>query len=217
MNMNKKRIVTWGAFILGLVILLFGLAKLGAKSSGNITTASSTLLAPVTDSDWFKGSAKAPHSIVEYSDFQCPACASYYPLIKRLTDEYPNEVRVVYRHFPLEELHKNAKPAAIAAEAAGKQGKFFEMHDALFNTQDQWAKDGNPELTFEDLAGSLGMNGKQFKEDVNNPELKKRVEENISQAVQNGIGGTPTLFLDGKLIQTPNSYEELVQLVVGKK
>lgn len=214
--MDKKRILTWGALILGLAALLFGLAKLGAKSGG-ITATNDKLLTPVTASDWSRGSATAPHTLVEYSDFQCPACGAYYPLVKRLTDERPNDVRVVYRHFPLEELHKNAKVAAIAAEAAGKQGKFFEMHDALFNTQDQWGKDENPEITFQDLAGSLGLNGKQFKEDMANPDLKAKVEASIADGFKNGINSTPTLFLDGKLIQNPNSYEELVQLVTTKK
>lgn len=208
--------MTWGGFVLGLLFLLLVLAKMGAQS-GPSSTVGDKLAVPVAANEWTRGSSSTPHVLVEYSDFQCPACATYYPVIKRLTDEHGTDVRVIFRHFPLTELHENALIAGIAAEAAGKQGKFFEMHDALFNTQDTWGTDKNPEITFEDLAGSLGLDSKKFKADLSDPELKKKVENSRAEALRNGLSGTPALFLDGKLIENPNSYAELVALVTEKK
>lgn len=89
--------------------------------------------------DNVKGSREAKAVLIEYSDFQCPACQVYYPVVKQLTEELGNEILVVYRHFPLTTIHPNALPAAKAAEAAGKQGKFWEMHDMLFDKQSEWS------------------------------------------------------------------------------
>ena len=155
--MDKKRILTWGGFILGMAVLLIGLAKLGSNPNAGSGTVGSGLAVAVSDSDWSHGSKTATHTIVEYSDFQCPACNSYFPLLKRLTEDHGNEVRVIYRNFPLDQIHPNARAAAWAAEAAGRQGKFFEMHDALFNTQGNWSADANPKIYFEDLSVSLSL------------------------------------------------------------
>lgn len=210
--MDTKRILTWGGFILGMVILLFGLAKLGSNSTGG-GAVGSNLSVPVSDSDWSKGSNTATHTIVEYSDFQCPACSSYAPLLKRLAEEHPNDVRLVYRHFPLDQIHPNARPAAWAAEAAGMQGKFFEMHDALFNTQGNWSADANPKIFFEDLAFSLGLDTARFKADMESQTVKDKVNSSAASGASSGVNSTPSLFLDGKLINNPGSYEELVNLV----
>lgn len=204
--------LTWGGFILGMVALLALLAKLGSgtPSGGQV---GAPLRTTVSETEWSKGSATAPHTIVEYSDFQCPGCAGYYPLLKRLTDEHGDAVRLVYRHFPLEQIHKNARAAARAAEAAGRQGKFFEMHDALFNTQDAWGDDSAPNIFFEDLAGSLGLDTTKFKADLNDSSIDDGINAGLSSGKASGVNSTPSLFLDGKLISNPGSYEELVRLV----
>lgn len=211
--MDTKRLLTWGGFILGLVVLLFGLAKLGSNSSVGGGAVGSALSIPVSDGDWSKGEKTAPNTIVEYSDFQCPACNSYYPLLRRLTTEHGTQVRVVYRHFPLDQIHPNARIAARAAEAAGLQGKFFEMHDALFNTQDTWGTDKNPEIYFEDLAHSLGLDTTKFKADLDSQATKDRVNSMAASGASSGVNSTPTLFFNGALISNPGSYEELVNLV----
>ncbi len=213
--MDKKRIIIWALFILGLIGLLVLLAKLGTKPAPS--SPGTALPSSVTDADWSKGSPTAKHTIVEYSDFQCPGCASFYPLLKRLVDENPSDVRIVYRFFPLRSIHTNAQKSAQAAHAAGLQGKFWEMHDALFNTQDSWGKDERPELSFEDLAVSLGLDGRKFKDDLNNPATADRVNRDFNSAQAAGLGGTPTLFFDGVLIKTPGSYDELVALIKSGK
>lgn len=211
--MDRKQILTWGGFILGMAVLLVGLAKLGSNSNTGGGEVGSNLSVAVSDSDWSKGSKTATHTIVEYSDFQCPACGAYAPLLKRLADEHPNDVRLVYRHFPLDQVHPNARAAAWAAEAAGMQGKFFEMHDALFNTQETWSADASPEIFFEDLAHSLGMDSGKFKTDMKSQAVKDKVTTLAASGSSSGVNSTPSLFLDGKLITNPSSYEELVGLV----
>lgn len=215
--MDKKRIIIWSSFILAMVALLVLLAKFGGTTSTGGNTVGAKLASPITDADWSKGSATAKHTIVEYSDFQCPSCAAYYPLLKRLVAENPNDVRLVYRFFPLRTLHQNAQKSAEAAQAAGLQGKFWELHDALFNTQTSWENDEHPEITFEDLASSLGLDGKKFKDDLNSPAVTDRVNRDFNSAQATGLDSTPSLLFDGVLIKTPNSYEELVALIKGWK
>ncbi len=212
--MDKKRILTWGSFILGMAVLLITLAKLGSSSNtGGGGEPGSKLTVAVSDTDWSRGSKTATHTIVDYSDFQCPACGAYSPLLKRLADEHGQNVRVIYRHFPLEQIHTNAKSAAEAAEAAGLQGKFFEMHDAIFNTQDSWSSDANPKIFFEDLSFSLGLDTARFKIDMESQEVKNKIDTMISGGKNTGVQSTPSLFFDGKLITNPDSYEKLVNLV----
>ncbi|MBP7992803.1 MAG: thioredoxin domain-containing protein [Candidatus Magasanikbacteria bacterium] len=214
--MDAKRILTWGGFILGLVVLLMVLAKYGTSSVSNNASVGAPLKAVVTDSDWSVGSKDAPHTLVEYTDFQCPACASYHPLLKRLGEEHGKDVRIVYRHFPLDQIHPNARAAARASEAAGLQGKYFEMQAALFNTQGTWGTDKTPHIFFEDLAFSVGLDVTKFKADLNSTAVSDKVNSQVAGGVNSGVNSTPSLFFDGTLISNPGSYEELVSLVTAK-
>ncbi len=206
---NWKSIGLWGGFILVLVGLLIGLAQLGTKT---MTTTSGSLVVEVQPEDQVKGKADAPNTLVEYSDFQCPACAQYQPMIKRFMAEAGDNVRFVYRHYPLITIHPNAKSAAIAAEAAGKQGKFWEMHDALFNTQDTWSSDRNPEFLFEDYAKSLGLDVTAFKADMKSDATKDKVERDMRSGDRSGVQSTPTFYWNGTLIQ-PQSYDDFKKLI----
>ena len=122
---------------MGLIGATWGMAQLASSGSKP-----ALLTSAVSDSDWVKGNRSAPVVLVEYSDFQCPACAASAPLVKQLTEEFGNKIAFVYRHFPLPQ-HKNAYPAAQAAEAAGKQGKFWEMADLIFANQTKWENLGS--------------------------------------------------------------------------
>ncbi|KKW42839.1 MAG: DSBA oxidoreductase [Candidatus Magasanikbacteria bacterium GW2011_GWA2_56_11] len=211
MNPNTRRILIWSAFTLGLVGLLFGLAKLGTSGQGASPAAGLALAVPVTDEDWSKGNKDAPVTVVEYSDFQCPACQLYYKIVKQISEDMPDKVRFVYRHYPLRQTHPNAEAASLASEAAGMQGKFWQLHDALFETQDSWARDTNPAIYFEDLASSLGLDVKKFKEDMKSPAAKNKVDRDYRSGA--GIEGTPTFFVNGRLVNSPRSYEEFKTLV----
>ena len=210
MNPTFKRVLIWGSVTAALALMVFGLAKLGTKSA---TPKNLTLKNSAAAADWSKGNENALNVLVEYSDFQCPACALYYPVVKRLAAEIPDKVRVVYRHFPLRQTHQFAQIAAEASEAAGNQGKFWDMHDILFNTQDTWSKEKNPEESFAKYAGSLGLDVEKFKQDLKSPETKQKVQEDLTSAEAMRLNQTPTFFLNGSQISPRASYEEFKQLI----
>ncbi len=114
----------------------------------------------VTEADWSKGNLESPVVLLEYSDFQCPACKARGPIIENLLGEFGDHIRFVYRHMPLSSIHNNAQLAAQATEAAGVQGKFWEMHDHLFETQSEWSGLSKSKLTESQVlaAGELGIN-----------------------------------------------------------
>lgn len=206
-----KRLIIWTAIVLGLFGMMVLLAKLSVNSGAGAPNPE--LLTPVMEIDQFKGNPSAPTTIVEYSDFQCPFCAKFYPLTAQLVKEMPDQVKFVYRHFPLRSIHKNAQLAGQAAEAAGKQGKFWEMHDVLFNTQDSWSALEKPEEKFTEYANSLGLDLTKFSADLNSREVIDKVNADYKDAVRNGINGTPTIFVNGKKVELPASYEELKNLI----
>ena len=130
--MNIKRILFWLGFIVVIGLIIWGMIAAGKKASRE--TANLPLPDQITAQDWARGNVNGPVTIVEYSDFQCPACGIYFPVVEQLFKEYASNMRFVYRHFPLPQ-HANAIPAAKASEAAGKQGKFWEMYEMIFSTQ----------------------------------------------------------------------------------
>ncbi len=209
MKINKNAL-SLGLLVLGMVGMLFGLAKLANRTSAT----PEDLTLPVTAQEHFQGKADAPVTLVEYSDFQCPACRSFEPTLKRLLTEYDEEVKLVYRHFPLRSIHPNAQKAAEASEAAGLQGKFWEYHGVLFNTQDTWAKEGNPEALFVEYAKSLGLNEEQFKKDLQSDTVKNKVNNDAKSGEDAHLSGTPSFFLNGKFFPLPNSYEALSAAIV---
>lgn len=169
----------------------------------------------LNDNDWIKGNRSAKVVIVEYSDFQCPACASYVPLLTKLLEDFKDDISLVYRHFPLPN-HKNAKGAAYAAEAAGKQGKFWEMHNLIFEKQTEWSKEKNPDNLFENYARVLGLDTNKFSSDFKSEEIKNKVEESYQGAVILRLNYTPTFFLNGQKIENPRSYEDFKKIIQEK-
>lgn len=212
MSPKVRSILIWSVFGLAIIGMLYGLAKLGTKTGPN-PGAGTALNGAVTEADRIRGTATAPNTLVEYSDFQCPACAAYEPMVQRLVKENPDKVRLVYRHYPLRSIHPNAQAAAEAAEAANLQGKFWEMHDMLFNTQNDWARDSKPEAKFAEYARSLGLNVDQFKTDSESKGVREKIDADYSSGTRSGVQGTPTFFLNGKLISSPQTYEEFKALV----
>ena len=151
-------------------------------------------------------------TLVEYSDFQCPACATYFPVLNQLAAEYASSTRIVYRHFPLEQ-HKNARLAAYAAEAAATQGKFFEMHDMLFAEQTKWSELADPAPVFTSYAQTLGLNMEQFAADGASQALKDRVERDVASGKVYAVNATPTFYVNGRKIKNPGSYQEFKALI----
>lgn len=190
---------------------IYGLIQLGGPPS---TTAPVDRL---TDADHVQGSASAKVVLIEYSDFQCPACGAYYPIVKQLGQTFSDELAIVYRHFPLRSIHKNADIAARAAEASGKQDKFFEIHDLLFEQQEAWSDLIDPTETFVGYATKLGLDLERFRNDLRSDSTKDRVNRDYQSGIAARVQGTPTFFLNGKKINNPRSFEEFRKLIESAK
>jgi protein-disulfide isomerase len=188
-----------------VVIVLVALMVWGVNSGTNINPPFEAGVVHPLDN--VEGNAKSKVVIVEYSDFECPACRTYYSVMKQLMVEFKDQVALVYRNFPLTEIHVNAELAARAAQAAGKQGKFWEMHDLLFEKQSEWASAANPETFFESYAALLGVSADQFKADFRSREIRDFVRAQRASAIKLGLQGTPTFFINGKQIQNPTSVD----------
>lgn len=160
----------------------------------------------VTFEPHIKGRADAPVVLVEYSDFQCPACAAFQPYLNEVLAAYGDSIRFEYKYFPLP-IHPMAEPAARAAEAAGIQGAFFEFGDKLFENQDVWSKNLNPNALFVQYATELGLDTDQFKRHLNSSLVRDKVKEDGQAARAAGLTGTPTFFLNGERMNL-QSYED---------
>jgi len=200
--------------IILIAVALATIGFLGYKLISYIstpTTAGNEALA-VTDADWVRGNKEAKVTLVEYADFECPACAAYEPLVERLIQDFPEQLRVVSRHYPLINIHKNAMPASQAAEAAGKQGKFWEMGKVLYERQEEWVELSNSEDKFSEYARELGLNEEQFLSDYDSQPVKDKINADILTSQRLRLSYTPSFLLDGRLI-SPKNYDEFKKLV----
>lgn len=213
---NKYSILVWGLIILGIIGIVFGMIAVVTKNSGNPGNA---LVRPVDSGDWISGPREAKAILVEYSDFQCSACQYYYFILKKLENDFPQQLQVVYRYFPLEQIHKYSKLSAQAAEASGKQGKFWEMHNLLFEKQNEWSVSPDAESNFIIYAQILNLDVNKFRSDLNSKETEDRIQKDVLSAYEMKLAGTPAFFLNGKQILNPRDYEEfkgIVQKEIGK-
>ncbi|MDX6271775.1 MAG: hypothetical protein QOD28_2998 [Acidobacteriota bacterium] len=155
---------------------------------------------------WSIGSANAPVTIEEFGDYQCPPCGAVFPELEKIREDYGDRVRLVFRHYPLTRIHRNALAAAHAAEAAGLQGKFWEMHGQLYRGQKSWenATDADATARFAAYARTLGLDAERFARDVNSEAADKRVVADHERARSLGVDGTPTFFINGRQLP-PNA------------
>ena len=154
--------------------------------------------------------------LVEFGDYQCPACASVNPDIEKLKEEYKDTMTFVYRNFPLPG-HANAQAAAEAAEAAASQGKFWEMHTLLFEKQNEWSALADPNSLFTQYAESLGLDKEQFADDITGKANKDRISSDQSDGYAVGVSGTPTFFVNGKKLNSIDydSIKKAIDLELG--
>jgi protein-disulfide isomerase len=164
--------------------------------------------APITH---LRGRADAPVLLEEYGDFQCPPCGFFHPILKRLEGEYPTQLRVAFHHFPLRNMHPHADEAARAAEAAALQGKFWQMHDMLFEKQKEWNEAANARTLFLGYARTLGLDVQKFSQDMDGTTINSRVMNDEKGGTARGVTGTPTVFLNGREVpyETAIDYNRL--------
>ncbi len=153
----------------------------------------SKLKPAVNSSDHIQGNESAPIELVEYGDYQCPHCGRAYPIIKKIQERLGDKLKFVFRNFPLAEAHPDAVHAAIAAEAASAQDKFWEMHDIIFENQENL---GDPDLVT--YAKKTGLNTAKFKADFEKPEFLGKVESDFESGIRSGVNGTPSFFINGE-------------------
>jgi protein-disulfide isomerase len=205
-----KRVALWSfvALLVGGVVL--GIIWLVQSPTGKDAPAS---VAAVAEHDRVKGSRESRVILIEYSDFQCPACATYYPLVKSLAEELGNDIAVVYRHFLVTQPRQRASLASQASEAAGEQGKFWEYHDVLFERQQEWTKTGDAEKLFIQYAQDLGLDKELFAKALDSEKVKDKINQDGASASRARVNVTPTFFLNGEKLQNPRSYEEFRNII----
>lgn len=195
----------WKIFIVGAVLLL-GVSIVIAQQAGQKANEG------VVVESHIKGNEAATVELVEYSDFQCPACGQFYPLLKEVMADYGDDLKFEYRHFPLTAIHPYAAPAARAAEAAGQQGKFWEMHDLLFENQSVWSRAGQADPYFIQYAEELGLDIDTFRRHLGSSILSQAVVDDLRDAQNKGFTGTPTFLLNGERMKF-GTYDEFRQQI----
>jgi protein-disulfide isomerase len=167
----------------------------------------STQLKPsVGSNDHLQGNRNAPLELVEFGDYQCPHCGRAYPIIKAVQQSMGDQLKFVFRNFPLSEIHPEAFESAIATEAAALQDKFWEMHDIIFEHQLHL----DPEYLFL-YAQKIGLDLNQFKDDIQRKALADKVEADFESGVRSGVNGTPSFFINGKKYQGSWEQSELLK------
>ncbi len=204
--MGKK---FWIALIV-VIVGFIGFFWLSSDKEAAETADTSSTVAPPTH---LVGKQDAAVKLVEYSDFQCPACGSYYPIVEEVIEKYKDRISFEYRHYPLITVHRNALAAARASEAAGKQGKFWEMYRLLFTNQSEWSESDDSRIVFENYAKQLGLELETYNADFASSETNDSINASIREFNKLGLPkSTPTFLLNGKKIQ-PRDLEDFSRLI----
>jgi protein-disulfide isomerase len=175
------------------------------------------------ESNNFYGQEEGIITVTEFADFQCPACAGFYPIISQVKEQFADQVRFEYKHFPLVQIHPNATTAHRAAQAAANQGKFWEMHDLLFERQQSWSDSTNSAGVFEQYARELGLDMDKYQAEVNTSEILSVINADIEAGKSRSVTGTPTFFIDGEVIEdtstisTVDGFSRLIQEKIDAK
>ncbi len=166
------------------------------------------LKVPVTPDDHIQGNINAPITLVEYGDFQCPYCGAAFPIIKEVQNNFGDQLRFVFRHFPLSEVHEFAKAAASTAEFAGTYHKFWEMHDEIYENQDMLSEE-----MLTQLADSMGLNSKELLKAIKNNKFESKIQKDFMGGVRSGVNGTPSLFINDHRYSGSVDFDSIVQAI----
>jgi len=168
----------------------------------------------VGDADHVRGNPDAPVTLTVYADFQCPACQSEWETITRAWPRIRDDVRLVYRYFPLD-THRFSFQAARYAQAAANQGMFWEMHDMLFATQQEWTLVADPTALFDNYAEQLGLDLEQLRADIESSAVRAKIISDQQGGIRAGVRSTPALFINGDIVQNPATPGALVDLITA--
>jgi protein-disulfide isomerase len=210
------------------IIALVGLAAFGggamlyqAKRS-QATAIPQAMAAPKDRAEevHVRGAANAAVTLEEFGDFQCPPCGGLEGPLQQIERDYASSLRVIFRNFPFT-IHEHAHEAAYAAEAAGLQGRFWEMHDLLYREQSVWAKSNDVQSLFDAYAGMIGLNLERFKKDVGGEEVKAKVEADRKRGEALGVRNTPTIFINNESVPptslNPTALRAAIDAAVKEK
>lgn len=189
------------------------------RSPANGTSAMTTAPEPGSEPAHALGNANAPVTLEEFGDFECPPCGLLHPILKQMESDFgPTKLRIIFREFPLVPAHAHALAAARAAEAAGLQGKFWEMHDMIYENQKTWHEAFDVRPIFEGYATKIGLNLEQFQRDQANEIVERRIFQDGKRAHSLGVQGTPTVFMNGREIPyaslAPDTLKKLIEAEV---
>ena len=211
--------------IIVTIILVVGgvflMSKGGSQPSNSTAPVSSDILIPkgdyetggIENGNYLPASASAKVTLVEFGDYECPACGEYHPLVKQLLTDFAGKINFAFRNYPLSQ-HPNAPISAQAAEAAGLQGKFWQMHDKIYESQNDWATSNDAESIFVSYAQSLGLDVNKFKSDISSSQVATKVQNDTNDGNLVNITETPTFYLDGvKIINPPADYNSLKSII----
>ncbi|MDQ3099398.1 MAG: DsbA family protein [bacterium] len=202
--------------LIGIVVvtlgLLFGGAYYLTVSAPPEAKATVDVKETLSSSAYNKGDKNAKIKIVEYADFQCPACYASEPIIQRVLKEYEGKYYFEYHHYPLP-MHKWAQDAAESAEAAGEQGKFWEYHEALFAKQNEWSEKPNAVESFKQYAKDLKLDEKKFNNSLDSHKFRDKVLDSVKKGNELAVSSTPTFFVNGKRVVGGLSYDAWKTLI----
>jgi protein-disulfide isomerase len=200
-----------------VVILIF--VGIIALSGGKTAAPSGKTGSSNTLTQHIEGQGQSKVTLVEYGDYECPYCGQYYPIVKQVAAEFNQQIYFQFRNFPLTSVHPNAFAGARAAEAAALQNKFWQMHDLLYENQNQWSTASNPSTFFNQYAQQIGLNVTQFQTDFASSTVNDLINADEAQGTKLGVAGTPTFYLDDKQINAANigDFEKLIKAEIAKK
>jgi len=229
-SQSKTRAFGLGIFlVLSLGVAAFGVTRAATYSSKDTGILESKKVQKeeevykppvVTKEDHARGVGELQNVLLEYSDFQCPICAPYASMVSDIEKEFRGKLTVVYRNFPKDTLHANAHLAARAVQAAGEQGKFWQMHDMLYEKQAEWSVSEHPQDTITQYAKNLSLGVKKFTEDMVSSVVEESIQKDIASGQSAGVDGVPVFFLNGKKIPSPHTVEEFKEIIskeIGNK
>jgi protein-disulfide isomerase len=203
-----KRALPFLVIIAVLVVAVVGAWMLvrSPKSGNSNSTTSNSSEPDGAQPPHVRGKSDAPNTLEEFGDFQCPSCGIFYSEVKKIEDEYGDRLRVIFREFPLVPTHQHALEAAQAAEAAGLQGRFWEMHDKLYENQKAWSDVKDVMPMFIDYARQIGLDTDRFSRDFGGEAVAQRIFQDGKRGHALGVTGTPSFFVNGKEYKADQSF-----------